>query len=241
MSKRLRVLLVEDSEDDAALVVRALSTAASVVSERVDTADGLRGGARPAGLGSRHRRFLDARVQRHGRAGDRSRARSGPSLIFVSGTIGEDVAVAAMRTGAHDYIIRATWRASSLPSSRNCGTRRYGASARWPNSGSRISRITTRSPTFRTGRSCSDRLQQAILGAQRDAKLVSFLLMDLDGFKEINDALGHHAGDRVLQQLASRLRAVVRDADTVARLGGDEFAMILPSTDTGAPSRPRGR
>ena len=56
-------------------------------------------------------------------------------------------------------------------------------------------------------------------------------MLDLNGFKEINDTLGHHAGDRVLQCVASRMRGMLREADTVARLGGDEFAIVLPATD----------
>jgi diguanylate cyclase (GGDEF)-like protein len=57
---------------------------------------------------------------------------------------------------------------------------------------------------------------------------VGVLLMDLDGFKEINDTLGHHHGDVLLQQVADRLRASMRPGDLVARLGGDEFALLLP-------------
>ncbi|MBI2306046.1 MAG: diguanylate cyclase [Rhodocyclales bacterium] len=73
----------------------------------------------------------------------------------------------------------------------------------------------------------TDRLDQAIRGASRRGNRIALLLLDLDGFKQINDRHGHAAGDRVLETVAARLRETVRDADTVARLGGDEFVVLL--------------
>jgi len=73
-----------------------------------------------------------------------------------------------------------------------------------------------------------DRLQQAVVTGQRENKLVAFLLLDLDRFKEINDTIGHQNGDLLLQQVGMRLRNAVWEPDVVARLGGDEFAVLLP-------------
>ncbi len=73
-----------------------------------------------------------------------------------------------------------------------------------------------------------DRLNQAIAVAKREQNTqVVLMLMDLNHFKEINDTLGHLAGDEVLRQVAQRLRNVLRESDTLARLGGDEFAVLL--------------
>jgi diguanylate cyclase (GGDEF)-like protein len=74
-----------------------------------------------------------------------------------------------------------------------------------------------------------DRLELAVTQAKHDYKPFALFIMDLDGFKDINDTLGHHVGDKLLQQVAARLRSKLRESDMVARLGGDEFAVLLPA------------
>ena len=71
-----------------------------------------------------------------------------------------------------------------------------------------------------------DRLAQGIATTRRSRTRLALLVIDLDGFKEVNDTLGHAAGDTLLRLMAERIRSVVRDTDTLARLGGDEFAVI---------------
>ena len=75
------------------------------------------------------------------------------------------------------------------------------------------------------------RLRQILAQAQRDQTQVACLFLDFDHFKRINDTLGHDAGDQLLQAIAQRLTAAVRESDTVARLGGDEFVVVLPGLD----------
>jgi diguanylate cyclase (GGDEF)-like protein len=74
-------------------------------------------------------------------------------------------------------------------------------------------------------------LDQSISQAHRYNRQLAVLFLDLDHFKNINDTLGHEAGDQLLQELAARLKACLRDSDTVARLGGDEFVVMLPELD----------
>ncbi len=72
-----------------------------------------------------------------------------------------------------------------------------------------------------------DRLQQAVANAIREHKRIAIIYMDFDHFKNINDTLGHEAGDKFLIEMSKRLRSCVRDVDTVARLGGDEFLVMM--------------
>jgi diguanylate cyclase (GGDEF)-like protein len=73
----------------------------------------------------------------------------------------------------------------------------------------------------------NDRLHQALAHSRRTGDPVALLVMDLDQFKEVNDALGHDHGDRLLVEMSRRLQGVLRDVDTIARLGGDEFAVLV--------------
>lgn len=73
----------------------------------------------------------------------------------------------------------------------------------------------------------NDRLTQAISMARRNQKRVAVLFLDLDGFKQINDSLGHAIGDKLLQSVAARLSSCVRKSDTVSRWGGDEYVLLL--------------
>jgi diguanylate cyclase (GGDEF)-like protein/PAS domain S-box-containing protein len=78
----------------------------------------------------------------------------------------------------------------------------------------------------------SDRLTHALQHCERDGRSLALMFLDLDGFKKINDSLGHPAGDDLLQQVAGRLLAASRKGDTVARLGGDEFTIVLEDLDS---------
>jgi diguanylate cyclase (GGDEF)-like protein len=76
-----------------------------------------------------------------------------------------------------------------------------------------------------------DRLQHALLRAARDQDQLAVLFIDLDRFKNVNDTLGHHVGDELLQKVAGQLAARLREGDTLARLGGDEFIVLLERID----------
>jgi diguanylate cyclase (GGDEF)-like protein/PAS domain S-box-containing protein len=77
-----------------------------------------------------------------------------------------------------------------------------------------------------------DRLDVALASARRHGLKVAVLFMDIDGFKEINDTLGHAAGDAVLTGVAERLRGIVRQDETLSRFGGDEFVLLLPAMES---------
>ena len=81
-----------------------------------------------------------------------------------------------------------------------------------------------------------DTLHAAIESSGANGDELALLLIDLDGFKELNDTLGHHAGDEVLRQIGPRLKQLLREDDTLARLGGDEFAVILQPGDEATAS-----
>ncbi|WP_284734411.1 EAL domain-containing response regulator [Sphingosinicella terrae] len=77
----------------------------------------------------------------------------------------------------------------------------------------------------------ADRLKMAMANARRNHKRAAVLMLDLDHFKHINDSLGHHIGDKLLEGVAARLRSSLRATDTAARIGGDEFVVILPDLE----------
>jgi diguanylate cyclase (GGDEF)-like protein len=234
MATPLRLLLIEDSDDDAALVIRELTRAGyEVTAKRVDTEEALRGALEHA-----HWDLVIADYTMPTFSGTaalallRERDADMP-FIFVSGTIGEDAAISAMQIGAHDYIMKGSLKrlvpavARELREAANRQSRkRAEIHLAHMASHDALTDLPNRVLLF-------DRLQQALLEAQRVGEPLALMVLDLDSFKPINDSLGHQAGDRVLKRVASQLRALVRDIDTVARLGGDEFAILLPRTDAG--------
>ena len=242
MTSTLRVLIIDDAESDATLVVRALAAAGYDVREEwVCTPESL---AAALDRDVWDLAIADYSLRRlSGIAALRLvRQRSADiPFIFVSGTPGEDAAVDAMKAGAHDYMRKGALK-RLIPAVRQ-ELRGAGSRREQRRAAQRVAYLAYHDAlTDLPNRTLlHDRLAQAIRAAHREDGRVALLVLDLDGFKEINDTYGHRAGDRVLQQLAQRMRLMLRDVDTVARLGGDEFAIVLPSTDQEGATQTAGK
>lgn len=157
-------------------------------------------------------------------------------IVMSTGQGDEMVAIEAMKRGASDYIPKSKIDAESM-------RRVIESSLHWAMREAEQAKYRTRLQYLGLNDSLtglpnrmlfSDRLDQLILMSQRDSEGFTVLMMDLNLFKQVNDTLGHDAGDAVLCEVARRLTSTVRKSDTVARLGGDEFACLLSHARTPA-------
>lgn len=146
-----------------------------------------------------------------------------PLLPVVVAVESEDAtSLSLVQLGAQDVVRIDELSAGALP-------RRIAAAVERKRVESRLSHLANHDQLTGLGNRAllAERLKRALSRARRKESLVAVFFLDLDRFKQLNDSLGHDAGDSLLTQVARRLRASVRDTDTVARLGGDEFAVVL--------------
>ncbi len=136
--------------------------------------------------------------------------------------------VRALRGGAKDFVSKPFDLAEVLMRVRNMlEVRLLHDAAR--NHGKLLESLALNDPLtgLANRRLLADRMSMAIVHARRDKSAMAVVYLDLDGFKQVNDTLGHGVGDTLLKMAAGRLVAMVREEDTVARLGGDEFLISL--------------
>ena len=220
----LNILLVEDSVGDALLAKKALQSAISsgLTLRVVDT---LETALRTIDDQSFDVILLDLSLpDASGFEGLISLQNLAPKLpiIILTAYADENVALQAVRFGAQDYLFKDKLDGYTIKRSIQFAMQRK-----------RFEEILTQRANFDplTGlvnRSLfENRLDIAVARQMRSHLSVGVFLLDLDRFKQVNDTLGHAAGDALLQQVATRLKSSVRPYDTVARFGGDEFALLI--------------
>jgi diguanylate cyclase (GGDEF)-like protein len=226
-----RVLLIEDDSADAMLfetglrlrhpgefaVTVAPDMATAEAALRRDTFDVI---SLDLGLPDAHGLQAVARLQAEA-----------PHIGFIVLSHSEDpeLAIATVKAGAQDYLVKRRAGAANIAKSLRYAEERKRAEQHLANIAfhDQLTGLANRN-LFR------QRVAKALANCRRRGDAFAVLVLDMDRFKSINDALGHDAGDVFLQHVAERLRESTREADTVARLGGDEFAVL--ATGIAAPT-----
>eukprot|EP01013_Petalomonas_cantuscygni_P000407 TRINITY_DN10409_c0_g2_i1.p3 TRINITY_DN10409_c0_g2~~TRINITY_DN10409_c0_g2_i1.p3 ORF type:complete len:577 (-),score=66.29 TRINITY_DN10409_c0_g2_i1:5761-7491(-) len=231
-ASRLRMLIVEDSEDDALLLLRELRKGGiDPYSELVDSEERL--------CRALHENKWDILITDHNMPGfssfrvlELAREYSADlPVIIVSGTIGEGVAVTAMKAGAQDYIMKDNLSRLIPAIDREVREGSIRRAKRAAESTLEYMAYHDSLTDLVNRREFERRLMGALEDTHNDGGDHVLLYLDLDQFKIINDTCGHIAGDHLLKQIAALLSEHIRSDDTLARLGGDEFGILLHGCD----------
>jgi diguanylate cyclase (GGDEF)-like protein len=150
-------------------------------------------------------------------------------FIVLSNSEDPELAIETVKAGAQDYLVKRRAGGTNIAKSLRYAEQRKRAEQHLANIAfhDQLTGLANRN-LFR------QRVAKALANCRRRGDAFAVLLLDMDRFKSVNDALGHDAGDAFLQQVAERLRSATRETDTVARLGGDEFAVL--ATGIASPS-----
>ena len=222
--KPIRVLVIEDSEEDYRRTCDLLD-AARLVTFAVDRARSVTDALMRVGSGAYDVCLLEPRLP-EGQGLELVRAAHDRSfrspIIILTGSGTLELDVEAMALGVADFLDKARVDAARLERSIRYAVTRHRQAER-------LNRLAQYDElTGLANRSLfQDRLGRAIAWARRHDRLAAVMILDLNGFKAVNDQLGHSAGDRLLTIMAGRLTKRLRETDTIARLGGDEFALLI--------------
>ena len=158
------------------------------------------------------------------------------AVVMLTGLGDQTVAVEALKRGAKDYLVKDGLTADALKTAVVNALEKTRLEQESREKNKRLEEMSFNDAlTGLPNRNLfSDRLEQCIRSAEREARRFVVFMMDLNLFKEVNDTYGHDAGDELLHIVGRRLDETLRDSDTLARFGGDEFAALLPSTDSPA-------
>lgn len=149
-------------------------------------------------------------------------------VVLVTEADDDEAAVAAVRAGAEDCLSRAAASGARIVRTMLCALERTSHAATL-----RTQAVTDPLTGLPNRHALQKAIDHAMAMARRKGRALAVLFVDLDGFKDVNDACGHESGDRVLQEIARRFAARTRDMDTVARIGGDEFVVVMEDLDDG--------
>ncbi len=219
----MRVLVVDDDEGDRAIVEALLRVAPG--SYRVSFAASVAEALRAVEASAPDAVLLDLELPDATGLDALERVRaSSPDVPILATTSNEDehMALMAVAAGAQDYLVKGFVEARGLARALSFGIERKRAEAT-------LLRMAHHDALTGLGNRVllREHAAAAIARQRRAGGGVALAVLDLDRFKQVNDTLGHEAGDALLRAVAVRLRGAVRDEDLVARLGGDEFAIVL--------------
>ena len=232
----IRVLLVEDDEEDVAIFRRNAGRLRGGIVTVVHAAD------MEAGLAHLVNEqfslvFADLNLGGRGSGIDLLKRiyadRVDVPVVVVTGSGDELKAVEAMKAGAYDYIVKDNLTADLLERTMRNVLKRHSLERERANMVEKLAQlsVTDELTDLANRRDLTRKLDEEVKRSTRTGRPLALLMMDLDHFKEVNDRHGHQTGDDVLVCCAAVLRLGLRETDFLARYGGEEFCALLPETD----------